>query len=60
MAIVHTWRNCRRGRRWSYEEVEHELYQRDQESEAKKRDPEDSERCVHHTCPCCAAALLAR
>ena len=45
MAIVHTWRNCRRGRRWTYEEVEKELYKRDQESEKMKRDPEDSERC---------------
>ncbi len=40
MAIVHAWRNCRRGRRWSYEDVEKELHDRDQEALDRKRDPE--------------------
>ena len=38
--MVHAWRNCRRGRRWSYEDVEKELHDRDQEALDRKRDPE--------------------
>lgn len=46
MALVHAWRNVRKklNKSWTYEEVEKELHQRDQEEEDNKRDPEQPQR----------------
>jgi hypothetical protein len=41
VAVIHTWRNIRGRKRWTYEEVEKELHERDQEELDKKRDPEE-------------------
>ena len=41
MAVIHTWRNIRSRKRCTYEEVEKELHERDQEELDKKRDPEE-------------------
>ena len=58
MAIVHAWRNCRRGRRWSYEDVEKELHDRDQEALDRKRDPESHRQVArqYSSFPCGCAA----
>ena len=41
VAVVHTWRNIRGRKRWTFEDVEKDLHERDQEELDKKRDPEE-------------------